>query len=90
MTTDGPQPEIIGPATGSKVTPASAETEYVVLVRGPEASWTDSATVKARSAEQAIRSVGKEGTFVAIPARSWKPVTVKAETTTVLKLEEAK
>lgn len=27
-----------------------------------------------------------EGTYVAVPARSWKPVTVKTETRTILKL----
>ena len=31
-----------------------------------------------------------EGTYVAIPARSWKPVNVTAAQTTVLKLEDAK
>jgi hypothetical protein len=46
-------------------------------------------TVEARSATAAVRDWLKdgetEGTFVAVPARSWKPVTVKVETKTALK-----
>jgi hypothetical protein len=55
----------------------------------------------ARSAEAAIRYAekaqtfiaqqdGEAVTFVAIPARSWKPIKVTPQTVTTLKLEEAK
>lgn len=46
-------------------------------------------TVETRSASGAIRDWLKDGstqgTFVAVPARSWKPVTVKIETKTALR-----
>lgn len=67
-----------------------ALTEYVLLERDASSFWSYTTTVEARSAEAAIRSIEAAGTYVAVPARSWKPVTVKAETTTVLRLEEAK
>ena len=81
-----------------------AETTYIVLRRGAERSgdadwsWTiENSNVQAASAEAAIRlackndsnPVGTVGTYVAVPARSWKPVTVQAVQTTVLKLETA-
>lgn len=51
--------------------------------------WRAVGKVEARSSESAIRQLldGKEaeGSFVAVPARSWKPVTVKVETKTALK-----
>lgn len=51
--------------------------------------WRAVGKVEARSAESAIRALlnGREtfGSFVAVPARSWKPVTVKVETKTALK-----
>jgi hypothetical protein len=61
--------------------------------------WERVATVQASSATAAIRSElidliprdqSHAGTYVAIPARSFKPVTVTAETQTVIKIEEAK
>lgn len=81
-------------------TPSENGTEYVVLRLNPPATPTDETTwtvwdeeVQARSAETALRkAIGKDGdggTFVAVPARSWRPVKVKAETVTTLKLEEA-
>lgn len=62
--------------------------------------WEKVATVSARSAEGANRKAASKsppldanpsGTpvLVAIPARSWKPVTVTAEVQTKLKLESA-
>lgn len=62
-------------------------TDYIVLNRDNSGYWAQEKTVQARSAEAAIRQIGKEGTYVAIPQRSWKPVTVRAETQTVLRLE---
>lgn len=46
--------------------------------------WVFRGGLKARSAEEALRrysGIG-EGTYVAVPARSWKPVTVTVETQT--------
>ncbi len=71
-------------------------TEYIVL-RKDEASgrWEDVGRTSQRSANAAIRMaldptkpIGatiEPGTLVAVPARSWKPVTVKVETKTALK-----
>jgi hypothetical protein len=74
-------------------------TEYVVFRKGSEDElWAESARYQARSSASAIRqhlegapsvdgkASGREaGVFVAVPARSWKPVTVKVETKTQLK-----
>lgn len=74
-------------------------TEYVILssytlegdhARAGVEGWEEAAvTVQARSAEDALRRHGQHGTFVAIPARSWKPVTVTAKQTTTLDLKPA-
>jgi hypothetical protein len=46
------------------------------------------ANVQASSADTAIRqNVTKNGVYVAVRARSFKPVTVKVETQTVVKLK---
>lgn len=68
---------------------AGGETEYVILSRDDSNFWSEEARKNARSADGAIRALKKEGTFVAVPARSFKPVTVRAEQTVVLKLEDA-
>ncbi len=69
---------------------------YAVLLRHEDAAdlWAFLDKYEAPSAEAAIRAYCKKhgdlaGTYVAVPSRSWKPVTVKAETTTVLRLEDA-
>jgi hypothetical protein len=74
----------------------SPGTEYLVFKKAGD-GWDPVNTITARSADQAIRDVAaklaekdQDGTFVAIPARSFKPVTVKKQTVTTLKLEEAK
>lgn len=77
-------------------------TSYIILRRDDTAgkqigdilTWTVVGRSEARSAHEAIRSVvttlrdGKTGTFAAVPARSWKPFTVTAETQVILKLEQ--
>lgn len=75
-------------------------TSYIVLraasaAAGDQATagWIDVATVDATSSTAAIRHMAKKndvssGTYVAVPARSWKPVKVAAVQTTVLKLED--
>ena len=68
-------------------------TAYVVLTKnGEEDSWgqVGPESVPARSARAAISQVlstrpGSAGKFVAVPARSWQPVTVTPETKTTLK-----
>ena len=62
----------------------------MILERDDSGVWTTDITTKARSAEAAIRSLGKAGTFVRSPPARGKPVTVKAEVVTTLKLEDAK
>lgn len=69
-------------------------TRYVVLrfrERGHDVeSWDVAERVEANSAEQAVRSVGAaRGTFVAVPERSWQPLTVETEQKTVTRLAPA-
>jgi hypothetical protein len=77
-----------------------AGTEYVILTLDESGMWDRNAkdyarNVTARSAEQAVRKhvelraakqggVVREGTFVAIPAKSWKRITVTPQTVTTL------
>ena len=75
----------------------SEGTEYVIIEASPaDKSWKERGKVIATSAHAAIRShadhpAAKDATtFIAIPARSWKPVKVTPQTVTTLKLEEAK
>ena len=68
-----------------------AATEYVILSKTGQ-SWVEQATVTARSAKAAVRewldqgADKPEGVYVAVPARSWQPITVKTETQTKIKL----
>jgi hypothetical protein len=72
-------------------------TSYIVLKAHVDGGggWHEiPGTVAAPSAEAAIRkALGAKadatGPYVAVPARSWKPVKVSAVQTTVLKLENA-
>lgn len=62
---------------------------YVVLVGAPESGWVETNRVDAASAEAAIRRTADlqgEGKYVAIPARSWKPISVSVETKKVVSL----
>jgi len=65
-------------------------TNYIVLRQDtPEGIWHENGPpVESVSAEAAIRKgVGEVGgTYVAIPLRSWSPVTVTFETKKVVKL----
>jgi hypothetical protein len=70
------------------------EPNYIVLSLDGDGAWRPYDEVAASSGEAAIRKSVKDValgtmTFVAVPARSWKPVTVRAQQTTVLKIEEA-
>jgi len=75
------------PADGTTVAlkAKQAMTEYLVLSK-EAAYWTEQKKIAAASATAAIRAYlavdnpDPDGTYVAVPARSWKPVTVKTET----------
>jgi hypothetical protein len=66
-------------------------TEYVLFEKLNDGGWWEKvSSVEARSATSAIRAFlegenGTAGEYAAVPARSWKPVTVKVETKTSLK-----
>jgi hypothetical protein len=61
------------------------DTTYIVL---QQTDWCQVGSYDAPNADQAIRqAVDRPGLYVAVPARSWKPVAVTTETKTVLKLE---
>lgn len=67
-------------------------THYLILARSKEGGWQELAGGDARSATAAIRDLldGRKSDYseyVAVPARSWKPVTVKVETKTTLRFE---
>lgn len=67
--------------------------EYMLLERDESGYWQERGPAIGRDAEHATRkyveNIGASGgTFVAIPRKSFRPVTVRAETVTTLKLEE--
>lgn len=59
-------------------------TNYTVLKYNPEGSaWTEIGDEDATSPARAIRALGETpGLYVAVPTRSFKPLTVKVEQTT--------
>jgi hypothetical protein len=79
-------------------TPNAVLTAYHVLKdAGADANYQlVGPNIQARSAQEAIRKFADEGpdrtggvlqgVYVAVPARSWKPVTVAVETKTTIKL----
>lgn len=82
---------------------ARSKTEYVVLKRSNSGTsmWEiASKSVTANNSDQAVRAHAETiaadqttydgaGTYIAVPARSWKPVTVKVDTKTILTLQDA-
>lgn len=77
-------------STNPTVAQPGQPTEYVILERIedqlPDSNprWAEAGTEQARDATQAIKQhlAGKseiDSTFVATPARSWKPVSVKTK-----------
>jgi hypothetical protein len=70
-----------------------ADTTYNIFY-GAENGWESLGLAEGRSANEAIRTrlntleQAPAGKYVAVPARSWKPVTVTTETKTILKLEQ--
>jgi hypothetical protein len=72
-----------------------ADTTYIVLhLIDHEGTWKiedlgNGNEIAASNAADAIRkSEPSAGTYVAVPARSWKPVTVTTDTKSVLNLEQ--
>lgn len=68
---------------------AAAATEYLILAQDKTGYWTEQKKIKARGSNAALRewlkgTTAVEGTYVAVPSRSWKPVTVSTETQTKL------
>lgn len=69
-----------------------ALTQYVILSsnKPKDESWAVvKAVQEARSSKAAVQAylngiADKDGTYVAVPVRSWDPITVKTETTTRL------
>ena len=69
-------------------------TAYIILEKTEE-GWKEIGSMEARSARSAIREridgAGQssaykgKGSYVAVPARSWQPVSVEVETKTQLK-----
>jgi hypothetical protein len=74
-----------------------ADTEYLVLVQDPDSPhWSELGTYRGRNQQEAIektvqgvRSGDQGGTFVAVPARSWKPVKVTPKVETTFTFEDA-
>ena len=70
-------------------------TDYLILRSVQGGTWEVIGSMEARSARSAIREridgAGQssehagEGTYVAVPSRSWQPVKVAVETKTALK-----
>jgi hypothetical protein len=61
-------------------------TNYIILSRTPDGTWKKHGDpVPASSPKRALRLAEvEEGTWVAVPARSWQPLVVKVERTTKL------
>jgi hypothetical protein len=79
-----------------------ADTAYIVLKnedsQGQADCWllyvdpvpakSATAAITARAQKDAAAGIPTNGVYVAVPARSWKPVAVTTETRTILKLEQ--
>lgn len=83
----GTTPEA-GTVTMPEQTKESRTTEYVVLKKaGGSSTWAEFKRVEAASARAAVHAVVKDpGEYLAVPSRSWNPMTVKVETKTELKI----
>jgi hypothetical protein len=62
-------------------------TEYVILTETEDGGWRQNGIATASSPARALREAGvSAGNHVAVPRRSWKPLKVKVETTTKIKI----
>jgi hypothetical protein len=66
-------------------------TPYVVLQRTEVGTWLEISRQTASSPERAVRGADppEEGVYVAVPRRSWKPLTVKTEQKTTVTVTAA-
>lgn len=76
------------------VKPKAQGIEYIVLTTDTDGlgAWTEAGILRASNAQAAIRhiaGINGNGTYVAVPKRSWVPIAVKTETVTRVKLEAA-
>ena len=59
-------------------------TNYIILRRNGDGDWQEVGTILASSARSAIRAIFRHdqasGTFVAVPARNFQPLTVNVRT----------
>lgn len=96
-----PAPEPDAPAE-TATAPQSVKADptlYVLLALDPTGLWkVVGQSITARSAEVAVRGYAEKApqtatenglTLVAVPERSWKPVTIKTKVTTSLVIEDA-
>lgn len=91
------EPDAAPAETATSPQSVKADTTYVVLVLNKEPAgdvWVESGSQAARDAKTAIRQyvdglTEKDGTFVAVPTSSWKPVAVTTKTTTTLVIGDA-
>lgn len=68
-------------------------TDYLVMVKGGNEDWYEGERITERSPKAAIRAYLElestkdqgDGQYVAVPLRSWRPVSVKVETKTALR-----
>jgi hypothetical protein len=74
-----------------------ADTTYIVLrASADELGWDYvSKVANVKSADAALRAAintvaldDRDGIYVAVPSRSWKPLSVRTETTTTLKFDQ--
>lgn len=88
--TDKERAEIIDELTADVAPKTSEARSYVALCLNGK-TWELVGKVEAVSSEQAVRKTvqerEQEATFVAVPSRSWQPVTVSVKTTTSVVVE---
>lgn len=88
--TERERAEIIDELTAD-VAPKTSEARSYVVLRLNGRAWELVVEVEAVSSEQAVRKAvqerEQEATFVAVPSRSWRPVTVSVKTTTSVVVE---
>jgi hypothetical protein len=89
---DTPADEPTPPPTPEAEPAAKQSTVYLVLSKDADKDWwIVVSTYTAASSKAAIAAAVKDkdakaGTFVAVPARSWQPLTLKVETATKVTL----
>ncbi len=83
------EPEPAQPPLAAAPAPKQNPTAYVILAEGQGETWKVAGTVTAAGSQAAVRSYATKnqvanGKLVAVPVRSWQPVTIKTETSTKL------